>query len=342
MTARRRLDVVCPVFREEEAIGLFHAELAAALDRLAGRYDCRVIYVLDPSPDGTEQRLAEISAADPRVLTIVLSRRFGHQAALIAGLESSDADAVVMMDADLQHPPEVVLDLVEKWEAGADIVQAVRMDAPATGKLKRLGSHLFYKLVSTVGSVDIESGSADFRLFSRRVVQVFTEGLPERNPFIRGLSSWVGYTVAYVGFTCPGRVAGESKYSLPTLLELAISGVTSFSKVPIRAAAVVGLLMTLLSCAYAAVAVGGYLLAGHTPPAWAGVTAVVTFVAGIQLLFLGLVAEYVGQIFDEVKGRPRYLVAKTYGAGALRGGDARLDAPAAAAREAQAEGPVRR
>lgn len=312
MPSPRTLDVVCPVFREEEGIGRFHEELAAVLDGISDRYRCRVLYVADPSPDGTEERLAEISRADPRVLVMVMSRRFGHQAALVAGLENSSADAVVMMDSDGQHPPAVILEMLAKFEEGAEIVQGVRLDSPRTGWFKRTTSHAFYRLMTRIGSIDIQGGSADFRLFSRRVVDVFANDLRERNPFIRGLASWVGFTVAYVGFTCRDRVAGESKYRLSTLVEFAITGITSFSKMPIRAAAVMGLFMSLLSSAYAVFAAASQLWNAYTPPGWASTTAAVSFVGGIQLLFLGLIAEYVGQIFDEVKGRPRYLVGRSY------------------------------
>lgn len=311
----RRLDVICPVFREAEGIARLDAELWGVLRSLEG-YRCRVIYVLDPSPgDDTERELELIADANPDVTVLVMSRRFGHQAALVAGLATSTGDAVVMMDADGQHPPETVRDLVAAFEGGADIVQAVRTDAPSTGWFKRRTSHAFYALISRVGSIDIQGGSADFRLFSRRVVDVFDQ-LPERNPFIRGLASWVGFTVAYVGFTCRDREAGESKYTLRALVEFALTGITSFSKLPLRAAAVVGTMMSLLSLAYALVAVLSYFIASYVPPGWASTSAVVSFVGGLQLLFLGLIAEYVGQIFDEVKARPRYLVGRVLGHGA--------------------------
>lgn len=309
--AQRQVDVVCPVYREAEGIQAFHAELTTVLDSIADRYATRVLYVLDPSPDETEHRLEAICRADPRATTIVLSRRFGHQAALVAGLEHSTGDAVVMLDSDGQHPPEVILALIAAFERGADVVQAVREDAPHTGWFKRTTSEAFYKLMSRVAAIDLRVGSADFRLMSRRVVDVFRTQLPERNPFIRGLTSWVGFTVAYVGFTSRERMTGESKYSLRMLIEFAITGVTSFSKVPIRAAAVLGSCMSFLSALYALIAVGAYFTQSFVAPGWTSLVAVIAFIGGLQLLFLGLIAEYVGQIFDEVKGRPRYLVART-------------------------------
>lgn len=312
VTGQRQLDVICPVFREELGIERFDKELWGVLDSLEG-YRCHVIYVLDPCPgDGTQDRLESICARNPRASALVLSRRFGHQAALLAGLANATGDVVVMMDSDLQHPPETIRDLVAAFERGADIVQAVRIDAPSTGWLKRRTSHAFYALMSRVTSIDIQGGSADFRLFSRRVVDVF-DSLPERNPFIRGLASWVGFNVAHVEFTCRDREVGESKYTLTSLVEFALTGITSFSKVPLRAAAVVGMVMSLLSLAYALVAIVSYFLSDYVPPGWASTSAVVSFVGGTQLLFLGLIAEYVGQIFDEVKARPRYLVDRVLG-----------------------------
>jgi dolichol-phosphate mannosyltransferase len=301
------------VFREAEGIQEFHSELASVLDKLADRYACRVFYVMDPSPDETEARLAEICALDRRATTIVLSRRFGHQAAIVAGMDHARGDAVVMLDSDGQHPPEVILDLVEAFERGADVVQAVRRDAPRTGWFKRTTSEAFYKLMSRVAAIDLRVGSADFRLLSQRVVTVFRDQLPERNPFVRGLTSWVGFTVAYVGFTSRDRITGESKYSLRLLIEFAITGVTSFSKVPIRAAAVLGTCMSTLSALYGCIAIVAYFTQAFVAPGWTSLLAVVAFIGGLQLLFLGLIAEYVGQIFDEVKGRPRYLIARTIG-----------------------------
>jgi dolichol-phosphate mannosyltransferase len=308
-----RVDVICPVFREAEGIHAFHNQLASVLDGLSDRYECCVIYVLDPSTDETELRLREICSRDPRVSTLVLSRRFGHQAALVAGLEHATGDAVIMLDSDGQHPPELIPELLSAYEAGADVVQAVRSDSTSTHWLKRATSEAFYRMMSRLAAIDLQVGSADFRLLSRRVVDVFRHQLPERNPFIRGLTSWVGYTVTYVGFTSRERLAGRSKYSLRSLLEFAITGVTSFSKVPIRAAAVVGMVISALSVFYGIFTIVAYVSQRYVPPGWTSMVAALSFLGGLQLLFLGLIAEYVGQIFDEVKGRPRYLVDRTLG-----------------------------
>jgi len=337
VTPQRELDVICPVFREELGIERFDAELWGVLDTLEG-YRCRVIYVLDPYPgDATQDRLQKICADNPRATALVMSRRFGHQAALLAGLANASGDVAVMMDCDLQHPPETIRDLVAAFERGADIVQAVRIDAPSTSWVKRRTSHAFYALMSRITSIDIQGGSADFRLFSRRVVDVF-DSLPERNPFIRGLTSWVGFNVAHVQFTCRDRELGESKYTVRTLVEFALTGITSFSKVPLRAAAVVGTVMSFLSLAYALVAIVSYFVSSYIPPGWASTSAVVSFVGGMQLLFLGLIAEYVGQIFDEVKARPRYLVDRVLTATATATSSG---APPVAAEISDPPGPTR-
>ena len=307
------VDVICPVFREAEGIQAFHAELATVLDGLSSRYAFRVVYVLDPSADETQQRLAEICALDRRVTVVVLSRRFGHQASLTAGIAHADGDAVIMLDSDGQHPPDVIAELLAAFDRGADVVQAVREHGEQEGWFKRTTSEGFYKVMSRLAAIDLRVGSADFRLLSRRVADVFRDQLPERNPFIRGLTSWVGFTVAYVGFTSRPRLAGNSKYSVRLLVEFAINGVTSFSKVPIRAAAVLGTLMSTLSAMYAFFAVIAYFAQDFVPPGWTSLLAVVAFIGGLQLFFLGLIAEYVGQIFDEVKGRPRYIVAEILG-----------------------------
>ena len=329
--------MICPVFREELGIERFDAELWGVLDTLEG-YRCRVIYVLDPYPgDATQDRLQKICADNPRATALVMSRRFGHQAALLAGLANASGDVAVMMDCDLQHPPETIRDLVAAFERGADIVQAVRIDAPSTSWVKRRTSHAFYALMSRITSIDIQGGSADFRLFSRRVVDVF-DSLPERNPFIRGLTSWVGFNVAHVQFTCRDRELGESKYTVRTLVEFALTGITSFSKVPLRAAAVVGTVMSVLSLTYALVAIVSYFVSSYIPPGWASTSAVVSFVGGMQLLFLGLIAEYVGQIFDEVKARPRYLVDRVLTATATATSSG---APPVAAEISDPPGPTR-
>jgi len=311
----RTIDVICPVFREEEVIGPFHRRLSAALAPLDRRYAIRILYVLDPSPDRTELALSAISAEDARVEVLVMSRRFGHQAALIAGIDHSRADAAIMLDSDLQHPPELIPRLVELWEQGAEIVQAVRQDGPETGLLKRLTSRWFYLLFLRLGAVELPVGASDFRLLSRRVVDVVRAQLPEQNPFLRGLVGWLGFEVANVPFNPAPREGGHSHYRASTLVAFALNGICSFSKAPLRLCIGLGLTVAVISVLGALTQLLLYALGRAEVPGWPSLIAALCFLGGVQLIFLGVIGEYVGLIFDEVKGRPRYIVDHRYAAG---------------------------
>ena len=243
----RNLDIVCPVFREEEMIALFHRQLSAALEPLNQRYRIRIIYVLDPAPDRTEALLCSITAADPRVEVLVMSRRFGHQAALIAGIDCSRGDAVVMLDSDMQHPPELIPQLVDQWEHGADIVQMIRQDGSETRLLKRLTSRWFYHLLQKVGAVDLPAGASDYRLLSQRVAAVVRGQITERNPFLRGLVSWVGFNIVHLPFKPSPRQGGRSHYRSSTLINFALNGLCSFSKLPLRFCVGLGMAIAFLS-----------------------------------------------------------------------------------------------
>jgi len=311
----KAIDIVCPVFREEEVIGLFHERLSAAIEPIGRHYAIRILYVLDPSSDGTEAVLSAISANDPRVAVLVMSRRFGHQSALIAGMDHSQADATIMLDSDLQHPPELIPRLVALWEEGADIVQAVRQDGRETGILKRLTSRWFYKLFLRMGFVQLAVGASDYRLLSRRVVEVIRARLPEQNPFLRGLVGWIGFRVANVPFQPAPRARGRSHYRASTLLNFALNGICSFSKVPLRFCIGLGLVVAGASFIGGVAELLLYALGRTEVPGWPSLIAALCFLGGIQLFFLGMIGEYVGLIFDEVKGRPRYIVDRRYVAG---------------------------
>ncbi len=309
-----RVDVVCPVYREEATILRFHQALAEATKALGDAVSLRYIYVVDPGGDRSEELLCDLARRDPRVTVLVMSRRFGHQAALIAGLDASDGNAVIMMDSDLQHPPSLIPDLVERWRAGADIVQAIRRDGKETTPYRRLTSDLFYRLLHRFSDIKIKSGATDYRLLSRKVVEIFRDQLHEQNPFLRGLVTWVGFETAYVAFVPQKRLSGTSNYSLSSLIIFAVNGLCSFSKFPLRICIWMGLVIALLSV------VGGmtnivlyFLFSSKYAPGWASLFAITTFMIGINLFFLGVIGEYVGLIFDEVKRRPRYLVKEGFG-----------------------------
>ena len=313
----RTIDLICPVFREEEVIALFHDRLSAVLAPLDQRYTIRILYVLDPSPDRTEMMLSTISANDPRVEVLVMSRRFGHQAALIAGIDHSRADAAIMLDSDLQHPPELIPRFIELWEQGAEIVQAVRQDGPETGIAKRLTSRWFYKLFLKLGAVELPVGASDFRLLSKRVADVLRAQLPEQNPFLRGLVGWLGFNVANVPFNPTPRARGRSNYRASTLVNFALNGICSFSKVPLRFCIGAGVVIAAISFLGAFALLLLYALGKTDVPGWPSLITALCFLGGIQLFFLGVIGEYVSLIFDEVKRRPRYVVDRRYTAGGL-------------------------
>jgi dolichol-phosphate mannosyltransferase len=314
------LDIICPAFREEEAIAAFHERLAAVIDALDERYRVRVTYAVDPSGDRTEQILQEISGRDPRVRVIVMSRRFGHQAALVAGMDACDGDAVIMLDSDLQHPPELIPKLIERYEAGAEIVQTVRQDGRDIGFLKRVTSRLFYRTLLKLSSIELVPGAADYRLLSRRVVEVFKRELREHNPFLRGLVSWVGYNISFVPFVPEKRQHGRSKYSVSALFNFALNGICSFSNTPLRACTGMGFAIAGLSLFGAVLQVALYFLSDRAVPGWASLVVISSFIGGVQIMFLGILGEYVSLIFDEVKNRPRYLVGRRYERGRVTEG----------------------
>ncbi|MBV9521431.1 MAG: glycosyltransferase family 2 protein, partial [Alphaproteobacteria bacterium] len=289
----------------------------AVADGLAERYRIRILYAVDPSPDRTELVLRDISARDPRVSVIVMSRRFGHQAALVAGIDLCDGEAVIMLDSDLQHPPELIPALIARWEDGAEIVQTVRQDGSETRLAKRLTSRLFYRTLLKVGSVELTPGAADFRLLSSRVVAVFRSEMREHNPFLRGLVSWVGFNISFVPFVPARREHGRSKYRLSALFNFALNGICSFSNLPLRFCIGVGFVIAGLSLLGAALQLLAYFLGSRAVPGWASLFMFASFIGGIQIMFLGIVGEYVSLIFDEVKARPRYILGRRYERGRL-------------------------
>lgn len=305
----KSLQILCPVFREEEVILEFHARLRAAVAALGERYRVSFVYAMDPSPDRTEAILLALAQRDPDVRVLVMSRRFGHQAALIAGIDSCDADALIMLDSDGQHPPELIPQLVEQWENGAQIVQAMRQDGAETGFLKRTTSAMFYRVISRIGSIQLNPGAADYRLLDHAVVRVIRDEVQERNIFLRGIVAWVGYRIAFVEFEPLARMKGASKYRPSVLINFAIQGISSFSKTPLRLCTITGLIVAALSVLAGAAQVVGYVF-GHGVGAagWASLMTFVSFLGGLQLFFMGIFGEYLGQIFDEVKRRPRYLI----------------------------------
>ena len=302
----RRLTVVSPVYNEEGVILAFHEELRRALAGLAG-WECSVLYVVDRGSDLSLELLRGLAAAEPGVSVLALSSRFGQQAALLAGLDHSDADAVVMLDSDLQHPPAVIRELVARHEQGFDVVYSIREDGAEIPPLKRLSAAAFYRLLNAISETPVYPGAADFRLLSRRVVEVFQRQLKERGLFLRGLVNWVGFRSSAVRFRPGARGGGETKYPFGRMLRFGLAGIVSFSRAPLRAAGLVGfvvLALGLIALAAALIQLGG----GQPVADRTLLLAAIGIVGGAQLVFTGVLGEYLGAVLDEVRARPHYVV----------------------------------
>ena len=302
--------IVLPVFNEEQILPALYMRLSGVMQELGETYE--LVFVNDGSRDDSFAFLKSLSAADPAVKIVSLSRNFGHQTAITCGLDHAGGEAVVIMDADLQDPPEVIARFVEKWREGYDVVYAVREKRQGENFFKRGTAALFYRLLRALTHVDIPLDTGDFRLLSRRAVNAL-QLARERSRFVRGLVIWVGYRQTGVRFTREERGAGETKYTFRKMLKFAFDGITAFSSVPLQAATYLGLVISGLSFLYIVYAVVAKLFTGHTVPGWTSIMVAVLFLGGVQLLALGVIGEYVGRVYEEVKRRPLYLVDERVG-----------------------------
>ncbi len=303
------LSVVVPILDEEAVLPEFYARLTGALQGLACRAE--MIFVDDGSSDRTPQILADLAARDERVRVLRFTRNFGHQAALCAGLDHCQGDAVVMIDADLQDPPELIADFHRKWKEGYAVVYGQRQRVEE-GVVKRVVYHAFYRLLRSLANIDIPLDTGDFSLIDRAVVRHLRE-LPERTRFLRGLRSWVGLRQLGLEYRRHARQRGESKYSLAKLFKLAFDGIFSFSTVPLKLALIMGLMASFGG--FVAIVVLTFMRLRHQfdLPGWTSLAVMVLFLGGIQLFTVGIVGEYVARIYEEVKRRPLYLVAERLG-----------------------------
>lgn len=305
------ISVVVPVLDEEGCVDELARRVAAALEREGLRHE--LLFVDDGSRDRTPERLAALRERDANVKSIRFTRSFGHQAALSAGLRFAHGDAVVTMDGDLQHPPELLPELVRRWRGGADVVQTVRRLPPGErpGWKDRAG-RAFYRLINSIGRTPVVPAGADFRLLDRRVVEVFNE-CHEHFVFLRGLVPWLGFRSEELPYEVAPRHAGASKYHLWRMLRLGLHGILSFSVVPLRLIALLGLATTLLGVVYGAFALVAHFRGEVPVSGWTSLMVVVLFFGGVQLVSIGIVSEYVGRTYEEVKGRPRYVIDRVEG-----------------------------
>ena len=322
------LSIVVPVFDEEAVLVEFHRRLSAVLDTLAAPTE--VIYVSDGSTDRTVSLVEEMRAVDARVALLELSRNFGKEVAMSAGLDAARGDAVIVIDADLQDPPESIPDMVTAWRQGYDIVLMRRSDRTADAWLKRTAARAFYGAMARIGSIRIPEDVGDFRLLSRRAVEAL-RGFPERSRFMKGLFAWIGYPTRALEYDRAPRHAGESKWSYWRLWNFAIEAITSFSAVPLKIASYVGLCAALVAFVYGAYVVLKTLIFGDPVRGYPTLVTIVLLLGGLQLMALGVIGEYLARMFVEVKRRPLYLVQRRLPATAFdaaRADGATSDVPA--------------
>jgi polyisoprenyl-phosphate glycosyltransferase len=296
------LSVVAPLFEEEDAVREFHRRVSAALDGL----EYEIVLVDDGSKDGTPQLLREIADRDHRVRLITLSRNFGHQAALTAGLDHARGDVVVMIDADLQDPPELIPRLLDEWRQGSDVVYAVRRQRAGETRTKLITARWFYRLFSRLAQIEFEQNAGDFRLLDRAALDALGS-MRERARFLRGMSVWVGFTQTAVPYERDPRLAGETKYAMRKMVRFSFDAITSFSNVPLQIATLLGFTFAVIAFVGIPVAVLMKIL-GLYVSGIATVLLAVLLLGGVQLIAIGIIGEYLGRVYDEVKRRPLYLV----------------------------------
>ncbi|BAV04850.1 dolichol-phosphate mannosyltransferase [Filimonas lacunae] len=301
------VSIVVPVHNEQNNVPV----LIAAIDKQFSDlpYDYNLLFVDDGSTDDTVAVIKMQCLLNDNIRFISFSRNFGHQAALKAGLDAAYGDCVISMDGDMQHPPDLIPVLLNKWEEGYDVVYTLRQEDPTLSSFKRLSSGMFYRVINSLSEVKIESGSADFRLVSKKVVKVLRE-FTEADLFFRGLVKWAGFNQTAVEYVPERRFSGASKYTLKKMVRFALQGITSFSVKPLYVAIYPGLIISLLSVLYVPYAIYSYY-SGHVTPGWASIIVTIAFFGGIQLMILGVIGLYLGKLFTQIKNRPVYLVKES-------------------------------
>jgi dolichol-phosphate mannosyltransferase len=299
------VSLVVPVYNEAEVLSAFYARASSALKAIPG-FDYEILFVDDGSADDSYRQLAEYARRDPHIRVIKFSRNFGHQIAITAGIDHARGDCVVVIDSDLQDPPEVIVQMVDKWREGFDVVYGVRNERHGEKAMKLITASAFYRLLERLTSIKIPQNVGDFRLMSRRATNQLMQ-LREKDRFVRGLVSWVGFRQTGVFYHRDARFAGETKYPYRKMIKFAFDGITSFSTAPLKLATWSGYSASLLAFLYLA-SVFVQKLLGYTVEGWATIMVAVLFLGGVQLVCLGILGEYLGRVFNEVKPRPMYIV----------------------------------
>ncbi|MGE4278855.1 MAG: glycosyltransferase family 2 protein [Magnetospirillum sp.] len=304
------LSLVVPMFNESGNLDKLFARLAEVMAEIGETYE--IVCVDDGSRDDSVTLALTHRDRDPRIKVVELSRNFGKELALTAGLRHTAGQAVVMIDADLQHPPEVIKDMLAKWRDGFEMVIAVRRDREQESRVKRMAANLFYDLFGRVSEVRLPQGAGDFRLLDRKVVDVLNS-MPEHSRFMKGLYAWVGFRQTSIPFDVADRAHGETKFNLFRLYRLAIDGITSFTSLPLKVWTFMGMLVASFALLYGFVFIVKTLILGIDVPGYPSLIVAITFFSGVQLISLGVIGEYLGRVFSEVKNRPLYVVRQAHG-----------------------------
>ncbi|TDO29096.1 dolichol-phosphate mannosyltransferase [Sediminibacterium goheungense] len=309
MYMKKRISILIPVCNEEKNIPIVIDALKSVFEE--SPYEHTVTFIDDGSNDHTLEILKKISAVDPQIFFIRLSRNFGHQNALKAGIDSitEKSDAVIMMDGDLQHPPELIPVMLQKWEEGFDVVYTIRKDDTKVPLLKKKTSSLFYDLLNKVSDIELDTGAADFRILDKKVIPVF-KNFNESDLFLRGLSKWVGFRQVAIEYTPGVRFNGQSKYTIKKMIRFALQGITSFSTKPLYIAAYLGFAFSMLSLLYIPYIIYSYFFE-KTISGWTSLIATIAFFGGLQLMILGIIGLYLGKLFMQSKNRPHYIIRES-------------------------------
>ena len=301
---RKKLSVIVPMYYEEEVAYEFYNRLKNVVQKIDFNYE--IIFINDGSKDNTLMILKSIANEDSNVRIIDFSRNFGHQVAVTAGILNCEGDLAVVIDADLQDPPELIVDMIEKWEKGFDVVYAKRKTRKGESKFKLVTAKYFYKILSNLADIEIPRDTGDFRLIDKKVIESFKK-MPEKNRFIRGMISWVGFKQTFVEYNRDERFAGETKYPLKKMIKFATDGIISFSSKPLKVMSSLGILTLAVSFLILLYSIVSKLY-GKTSCGWTSIMCVLVFFSGVQLVSLGIIGEYIARIYDESKDRPLYLI----------------------------------
>lgn len=300
--------IIIPIFNEEGTINELSSRLIQTMKSLSDYYE--IIFINDGSKDNSLKLIEKLSYQDCKIKIIDLSRNFGHEIAITAGLDYAKGEAIIIMDGDLQHPPEVIPELIKKWKNGYEIINTIRQDNKEISLFKKFSAILFYKLMINLTGIDI-SYASNFKLIDKKVLNSL-KSIRERIRFLRGLIKWIGFKQEKVKYVAQKRYAGYSKYSIKKMIKLAIDGITSFTLIPLRIATYIGIIVSLISFIYGLYVLYIKLFTNYAVPGWTSLLGAVLFLGGIQLLTIGVMGEYIGRIYEETKQRPLYFIRKTW------------------------------